>query len=102
MFKGNLYLDQESLAIVAADFEYNPELIHKEPGLFMVSGHPGFESDLYGQVSCGLQEHGRIHYYKPGRAEVEMKVRKKRKWFGVHVIQSPLKWPSPMYIPVKK
>ncbi|MCK4749216.1 MAG: carboxypeptidase-like regulatory domain-containing protein, partial [Bacteroidales bacterium] len=40
LFRGQIYLDHETLAILAADFEFNPELIHKEPGLFLVSRSP--------------------------------------------------------------
>jgi hypothetical protein len=40
LFQGQLFLDQESLALIAADFEFNPDLLHKEPGLFLVSKSP--------------------------------------------------------------
>lgn len=83
LFRGQLYLDQESLAIVAADFEYNPNRIHKEPGLFLVKRSPSINiRPLLAKyhVDYKLNE-GRYHVSQV-RAEVEMKVRKRRQWIG--------------------
>jgi len=83
LFKGQLYLDQESLALVAADFEFNPVLIHKEPGLFLVSGSPKIHiNPVSAKYHVDYRSINNRYYISQVRAEVEMKVRKKRKWFS--------------------
>ncbi|MEN8157716.1 MAG: carboxypeptidase-like regulatory domain-containing protein [Bacteroidota bacterium] len=83
MFRGSLYLDHETLAILAADFEFNPAMIHKEPGLFLVSRSPRIHIRplLAGYHVDYREEEGKFHVSQV-RAEVELKVRKKRKWIG--------------------
>jgi hypothetical protein len=83
MFRGSIYLDQETLAILAADFEFNPELIHKDPGLFLVSSSPRVRIrpiQARYHVDYRLLE-GR-YYLSQVRAELEMKVRMRRHWIG--------------------
>jgi len=83
MFRGQLYIDHESMAILAADFEYNPELIHQEPGLFLVSSSPRIRirpiQARYHVEYKKLQDTYLVHQV---RAELEMKVRKKRNWIA--------------------
>ncbi len=83
LFKGQLYLDQETLAILAADFEFNPELIQREPGLFLVSSSPKIRiRPVFARYHADYREmNGRFHISQV-RAELEMKVRKRRQWIG--------------------
>ncbi len=83
MFMGRLYLDHETLAILAADFEFNPALIHKEPDLFLVSRSPRIHiRPLLASYHVDYREEKGKFHVNQVRAEVEMKVRKKRKWIG--------------------
>lgn len=83
LFRGQLYLDQEDLAIVAVDFEFNPDLIHKEPGLFLVSRTPNIHiRPVKAKYHVDYRSSDSKYYISQVRAELEMKVRKKRKWFG--------------------
>jgi len=83
LFKGQLYLDQENLALLAADFEFNPDLIHKEPGLFLVSRSPNIRiRPVKAGYHVDYRSVNKRYYVSQVRAEIEMKVRKKRKWIG--------------------
>jgi len=83
LFKGQLFLDQESLAILAADFEFNPELLHREPDLFLVSRSPKIHiRPVMAKYHVDYRSVGNRYYMSQVRGEVEMKVRKRRKWFS--------------------
>lgn len=83
LFQGQLYLAQEDLAIVAADFQFNPDLIHKEPDLFLVSRTSKIHiRPILAAYHVDYRSSGSKYYLSQVRAEVEMKVRRKRKWIG--------------------
>ncbi len=87
LFQGQLFIDQQNLALVAADFEYNPVLIQKEPGLFLVSHSPAIRiRPIMARYHVDYREvHGRYHLNQV-RAEVEMKVRRRRHWIGARYL----------------
>jgi hypothetical protein len=83
MFVGRIYLDQENLAILAVDFEFNPELIHKEPGLFQVSSSPHIRiRPTMAKYHVDYRILDGLFHVSQVRAEVELKVRKSRQWMG--------------------
>jgi hypothetical protein len=83
LFQGQIYLAQEDLAIVAADFQFNPDLIHKEPGLFLVSRTSNLRlRPLLAKYHVDYRSHNGKYYLSQVRAELEMKIRRKRKWIG--------------------
>jgi len=83
LFKGQVYLDQESLALLAADFEFNPALIHKQPGLFLVSRSPSLRiRPFIARYHVDYRELGGRYHVSQVRAEVGIKIRRKRKWIG--------------------
>jgi hypothetical protein len=83
MFTGRIYLDTETLAILATDFEYNPDLIHKEPGLFLVSRSRRVRiRPILARYHVEYKKLDGIYHVSQVRAEVEMKIRKKRQWIG--------------------
>jgi hypothetical protein len=83
LFKGQLFLDQESLALMAADFEFNPDLIHKEPGLFLVSRSPSIRiRPVMASYHVDYRSVNNLYYVSQVRGEIELKVRKKRKWIS--------------------
>jgi len=83
LFRGQLYLDQETLAILAIDFEFNPDYLQKEPGLFLVSGSPKIRiRPVMAKYHVDYRSVQDKFYVSQVRAEVEMKVRKRRKWIS--------------------
>jgi hypothetical protein len=83
LFQGQLFLDQESLALIAADFEFNPDLLHKEPGLFLVSKSPSIRiRPFIAKYHVEYREVEGMYYVSQVRAELGMKIRRKRKWIG--------------------
>jgi len=83
MFMGRIYIDQENLSILAADFEFNPQLIHQEPGIFLVSRSPRIHiRPIMARYHVDYRQlEGKFHVSQV-RAEVGLKVRKKRRWIG--------------------
>ncbi len=83
LFKGTLYLEQESLAVLAADFEFNPDLIQKEPGLFLVSSSPNIRiRPMMAKYHVDYRAVNKKYYVSQVRAVLEMKIRKRRKWIS--------------------
>jgi len=83
LFKGQIYLDQESLSLIAVDFEFNPDLLHKEPGLFLVSHSPKINiRPVMARYHVDYRSVQDRYYISQVRAEVEMKVRKRKKWIS--------------------
>ncbi|RPI46724.1 MAG: hypothetical protein EHM46_00245 [Bacteroidetes bacterium] len=83
LFQGQIYLDQETLALVAVDFEYNPDLIHREPDLFLISRAPHIHiRPEFGRYHVDYRQTGVRYHLSQVRAEVGMKVRKRRQWIG--------------------
>jgi len=83
LFLGQIYLDQETLAILAADFEFNPDLLHKEPELFLVSRSPKIRiRPVAAKYHVDYRAVHDKYYISQVRGEVEMKVRKRKKWIS--------------------
>ncbi len=83
LFKGQVYLDQETMAVLAADFEFNPHLLHKEPELFLVSRSPKIRiRPIAAKYHVNYRSHNKKYYVSQVRGEVEMKVRKRKKWIS--------------------
>lgn len=83
LFTGQIYLDQESLALIAADFEFNPELLQKEPELFLVSRSPNIRiRPVMAKYHVDYRSVQDRYYISQVRAHLEMKVRKRKKWIS--------------------
>ncbi len=83
LFKGQIYLDHETLAVLAADFEFNPELLHKEPELFLVSRSPKIRiRPVAARYHVNYRAVQNKYYVSQVRGEVELKVRKRKKWIS--------------------
>ena len=83
LFKGRLYLDQETLALVASDFEFNPDLLHKRPEIFLVSRSPKIKiRPVAARYHVDYRSVNNQYYVSQVRAEVEMKARKRKKWIS--------------------
>ena len=83
LFTGSLYIDVENLAIVAADFQFDPEKIQTEQSLFVVSKSRNIRvRPLKAKYHVEYRKlNGRYHVSQV-RAFVELKMRKRRKWIG--------------------
>lgn len=83
LFVGQIYLDQETLAVLAADFEFNPHLLHKEPELFLVSRSPKIRiRPVAARYHVDYRAINHQYYISQVRGEVELKVRKRKKWIS--------------------
>jgi len=83
LFKGQVYLDQETMAVLAVDFEFNPHLLHKEPELFLVSRSPKIRiRPIAAKYHVNYRSLNKRYYVSQVRGEVEMKVRKRKKWIS--------------------
>jgi uncharacterized protein YxjI len=83
LFRGNLYIDRETLAIIAADFEYDPVRLGREERMFVTKKSRGVKIR---PASAGYH----VEYKMSGDAlhlsqvqgKVVFKVRKKRQWIA--------------------
>lgn len=81
LFRGNLYIDRETLAVIAADFEYDPVRLGREERMFVTKKSRGVKIR---PVSAGYH----VEYKMSGDAlhlsqvqgKVVFKVRKRRQW----------------------
>lgn len=83
LYEGNIYIDQESLAIVAADFELNPLYINKESNNFLVKKSRNIKTRL---VSANYRVEYRktdgLYHINLVHGDVSFRFRKKRNWFS--------------------
>ena len=83
LFKGTLYIDVESLAIVSADFRFDPEKIQREQGMFVVSKSRNINiRPISAEYHVDYRKLNGKYHISQVRADVELKIRKKRKWIG--------------------
>ncbi len=83
MFQGSIYIDQENLAILAVDFEFNPELIRHQPELFLVSRSPRLRiRPTMARYHVDYRSLDGLFHVSQVRAELEMKIRRRRRWMG--------------------
>ncbi len=83
LFQGKLYIDQARLAIVAADFEFNPNLLHRHPEFFLVSRSAHLHiRPVFARYHVDYRLAGSRYHISQVRAQLEMKVRRRRQWIG--------------------
>jgi hypothetical protein len=82
-FMGDLYINQETLAIVAADFHYDPERLSREEDMFVARKSRNIKirplSAMY-HVEYKTSDKG--FHLSMVQGEVRFKVRKKRQWIA--------------------
>jgi len=77
MFRGSIFIDLENLAILAVDFEFNPELIHQEPEIFLVSSsHRIRIRPVLARYHVDYRSLKGLFHISQVRAELELKIRK--------------------------
>lgn len=83
LFRGKLYLDRETLAIVAADFEYDPLKIGREQDMFVSRKDRGVRVKPLGANYHVEYKHSSDGYHlNQVQGEVSFKLRKKRQWIA--------------------
>jgi hypothetical protein len=89
LYKGELFIERESKALVEIRFEVNPVMISKATNMFIDKKAAGLKIDLQHAgytVSYKPAENG-IYYINHIRGDIEFKVRRKKRLFS-----SPLKF----------
>jgi hypothetical protein len=83
LFRGNLYIDRETLAIIAADFEYDPLRLGREAQMFVSKKSRGVKirpvSAIY-HVEYTQSDHA--YHLSQVQGKVGFKVRKRRQWIA--------------------
>ena len=83
LFQGKIYLDRESLAIIAANFEYDPVRIGREQNMFVARKSRGVNVRPLGanyHVEYKNSDEG--YHLNQVHGEVSFKLRKKRQWIA--------------------
>ena len=83
LFRGSLYIDIESLALVFADFRYDPEKIQREEGLFVVSKSRNLRiRPVSANYHVDYRQNSGKYHVSQVRANVELRIRRRRTWIG--------------------
>lgn len=83
LFTGSIFIDIETLSIVSADFRYDPEKIQREQGMFVVSKSRSIRArPIQTNYHVDYRMLNGYYHISQVRANVDLKVRKRRKWIG--------------------
>mgnify|MGYP006291982655 CR=1 FL=1 len=83
LFKGNLYIDQQSMALVAADFAYDPVKIGREQSRFVVKKSRRLHvRPVSAEYHMEYRESNGRYHLSQVQGEARFRVRKKRQWIG--------------------
>lgn len=83
LFQGKLYLDRETLTIVAADFEYDPLKIGREQDMFVSRKDRGVRvRPLGANYHVEYKQSTEGYHLNQVHGEVSFKLRKKRQWIA--------------------
>ena len=83
LFRGDLFIDRSSLAVIAADFEYDPVRLRGEENMFVEKKSPKVRIlPLSAKYHVEYQESDSTFHLSQVQGEVRFKVRKKRQWIA--------------------
>ncbi len=83
LYQGELYLDMQNLAILAADFQLNPHYISQEKDLFIVSKKRTIQTRPLSAIYHVEYRDGPDGYHlNQVRGEVRFRMRKRRQWLS--------------------
>ncbi len=83
LFTGEIYLDMENLAIVAADFQLDPRYIGKETNTFVIRKSPHLKiRPLTAMYHVDYRKSDGRYHLSQVRGQVRFKMRLKGKWIG--------------------
>jgi len=83
LFRGDLYIDRESLAIIAADFEYDPVRLGREENMFVARKSRRVKiRPLSARYHVEYNDSESGYHLSQVQGEVRFKVRQKRQWIA--------------------
>ncbi len=83
LFRGNLYIDRETLAIIAADFEYDPARLRSEETMFVTKKSRGVKIRPYrAMYHVEYKQSDNRYHLSQVQGEVIFRVRKRRQWIA--------------------
>ncbi|MDA3821333.1 MAG: hypothetical protein PF450_01785, partial [Bacteroidales bacterium] len=83
LFRGDIYIERESLAILAADFEYDPVKIRQELDMFVAKKSNRIKvQPLSAQYHVEYRQTNDSYHLSQVQGDVKFKVRKRRQWVG--------------------
>ncbi len=83
LFRGDIYIDRESLAIIAADFNYDPLRLAKEENMFVAKKSRNLKiRPLSAQYHVEYSQTGDNYHFSQAQGEVRFKLRKRREWIS--------------------
>lgn len=83
LFRGNLYIDRETLAIIAADFEYDPVRLGRESQMFVSKKSRGVKiRPVSAKYHVEYTQSDQAYHLSQVQGEVGFKVRKRRQWIA--------------------
>ncbi|MEX2426656.1 MAG: carboxypeptidase-like regulatory domain-containing protein, partial [Bacteroidales bacterium] len=83
LFRGNLYIDRETLALIAADFEYDPVRLGREERMFVNRKSRGVKiRPLSARYHVEYKQSDSRFHLSQVQGKVIFKVRKKRQWIA--------------------
>ncbi|MCF6241060.1 MAG: carboxypeptidase-like regulatory domain-containing protein [Bacteroidales bacterium] len=89
IYRGLIYIDAESLAIIGADYEISPDRIYNMNNRFVIKKEKGIKVRLKkANYQVNYQNRGKKYYLKYVKAELNFKVKMKKKWFSTNFTTS--------------
>ncbi len=83
LYEGDIYLDMENMAILAADFQLSPKYISREKNMFIVSKRRDIQSRALSAMYHVEYKRGNEGFYlSQVRGEVRFKMRKRKQWLS--------------------
>jgi hypothetical protein len=83
LFRGSLYIDRETLAIIAADFEYDPVRLGREAQMFVSKKSRGVKiRPVSAKYHVEYTQSDHAYHLSQVQGEVGFKVRKRRQWIA--------------------
>ncbi len=83
LYTGEIYIDMENLAILAADFKIDPRYIGQETNTFVIRKSPRMKiRPLSAEYHTEYRKSDGKYHLSQVRGEVRFKMRKRKKWIG--------------------
>jgi hypothetical protein len=83
LYTGDIYLDMDNLAILAADFQLDPRYIRQESGTFVIKKSPHLKiSPLSASYHVEYRKSDDRYHLSQVRGEVRFRMRKQKKWIA--------------------
>lgn len=85
LFMGMIYIDQEHMAVIEADFEINPRYLNQAQHRFVTKRNPNYTSNIeQASYSINYQYYNGRYYLHHIRGELKLKFRRKGQLFSTN------------------